>query len=235
MTETFYATQQVRALTGQGWPPAGIECCVVRGRPRLRSVHRERAGRVMEPREKSMRSRRRYVDGRPPRRSRSGLGSAVRRGLRAGHVRTGRPETWEVFSTAERRRGRLGRSGPGSRGTVCPRGSEGGRSGGSAERRKRTAIRLLVLTGCRRNEILGPRWEDLDFKGGEMRLSDSKTGARVVPMPPPAAKMLADPPRVPGNPWVFPGRKKDTHTPAKPQRLLGLRSQARRSRWSPSA
>ena len=26
MTETFYATQQVRALTGQGWPPAGIEC-----------------------------------------------------------------------------------------------------------------------------------------------------------------------------------------------------------------
>ena len=21
MTETFYATQQVRALTGQGWPP----------------------------------------------------------------------------------------------------------------------------------------------------------------------------------------------------------------------
>jgi hypothetical protein len=69
MLETFYATQQVRALTGQGWPPAGIECCVVRGRPRLRSVHRERAGRVMEPREKSMRSRRRYVDGRPHRRS----------------------------------------------------------------------------------------------------------------------------------------------------------------------
>ena len=47
--ETFYATQQVRDLTGQGEPPAGIECCVVRGRPRLRSVHRERAGRVMEP------------------------------------------------------------------------------------------------------------------------------------------------------------------------------------------
>ena len=31
MTETFNATQQVRALTGQGWPPAGTECCVVRG------------------------------------------------------------------------------------------------------------------------------------------------------------------------------------------------------------
>ena len=38
------------------------------------------------------------------------------------------------------------------------------------------AIRLLVLTGCRRNEILGLRWEDLDFEAGEMRLADSKTG-----------------------------------------------------------
>ena len=31
MTETFYATQQVRVLTGQGWPPAGIECCASPG------------------------------------------------------------------------------------------------------------------------------------------------------------------------------------------------------------
>ncbi len=52
------------------------------------------------------------------------------------------------------------------------------------------AIRLLVLTGCRRNEILGLRWEDLDFEAGEMRLADSKTGARVAPLPPPAAKVL---------------------------------------------
>ncbi len=72
------------------------------------------------------------------------------------------------------------------------------------------AIRLLVLTGCRRNEILGLRWEDLDFETGEMRLVDSKTGARVVPMPPPAAKVLAALSRVENNPWVFPGRKKGT-------------------------
>lgn len=31
---------------GKGWRPAGTECCVVRGRPRLRSVHRECAGRT---------------------------------------------------------------------------------------------------------------------------------------------------------------------------------------------
>ena len=72
------------------------------------------------------------------------------------------------------------------------------------------AIRLLVLTGCRRNEILGLRWEDLDFEAGEMRLADSKTGARVAPLPPPAARVLAGLSRVPGNPWLFPGKKKGT-------------------------
>ena len=72
------------------------------------------------------------------------------------------------------------------------------------------AIRLLVLTGCRRNEILGLRWEDLDFEAGEMRLEDSKTGARVFPLPPPAAKVLRGLSPVEGNPWVFPGRKKGT-------------------------
>lgn len=42
---------------------------------------------------------------------------------------------------------------------------------------------------------------------GEMRLADSKTGARFVPLPA-AARVLASHPRIPGNPWVFPGRKK---------------------------
>ena len=27
MTETFCATPQARVLPGQGWPPAGTECC----------------------------------------------------------------------------------------------------------------------------------------------------------------------------------------------------------------
>ena len=72
------------------------------------------------------------------------------------------------------------------------------------------AIRLLVLTGCRRNEILGLRWDDLNFGTGEMRLRDSKTGARMVPLPPKSAEVFAGLPRTPDNPWVFPGRKKGT-------------------------
>ena len=72
------------------------------------------------------------------------------------------------------------------------------------------AIRLLVLTGCRRNEILGLRWDDVDFEAGEMRLADSKTGGRVVPLLLPAAKVLLGLSRVEGKPWVFPGKKKGT-------------------------
>ena len=72
------------------------------------------------------------------------------------------------------------------------------------------AIRLLVLTGCRRNEILGLRWEDVDFEAGELRLHDTKTGARLVPLTPAAAEVLVDLPRVSGNPWVFPGKKRGT-------------------------
>ena len=80
-----------------------------------------------------------------------------------------------------------------------------------ASRHAAAAIRLLVLTGCRRNEILGLAWDDLEFESGEMRLADSKTGARVVPLPPAAVEVLKDLPRTAGNPWVFPGRKKGAH------------------------
>ena len=40
------------------------------------------------------------------------------------------------------------------------------------------ALRLLMVTGCRCNEILTLRWEDVDFGANEIRLRDSKTGPR---------------------------------------------------------
>ena len=84
-------------------------------------------------------------------------------------------------------------------------------AGGGASTPAVAAIRLLALTGCRRNEILSLRWEDVAPDEAELRLPDAKTGARVVPLPPRAVELLAGLPREPGNPWVIPGRKPGTH------------------------
>ena len=73
------------------------------------------------------------------------------------------------------------------------------------------ALRLLMLTGCRKSEILTLRWEHVALEAGEVRLTDTKTGARVVPLSPSAVKVLAALPRCPGNPWVIPGRQPGTH------------------------
>ena len=72
------------------------------------------------------------------------------------------------------------------------------------------AIRLLALTGCRRSEVLKLRWEHVALDAGELRLPDSKTGARAVPLPPEAVQILSSLPRIDGNPWVIPGRKPGT-------------------------
>ena len=77
--------------------------------------------------------------------------------------------------------------------------------------RAAAALRLLMLTGCRLNEILTLRWDDVDRKAGELRLRDTKTGARMVPLTPTAAAVLAGVVRVPRSPWVFAGVTPDRH------------------------
>ena len=69
------------------------------------------------------------------------------------------------------------------------------------------ALRLLMLTGCRRNEILTLRWEDVRLEAQELHLSDSKSGPRTVSLSPEAVQVLASIERLPDNPWVIPGTK----------------------------
>ena len=82
---------------------------------------------------------------------------------------------------------------------------------GSESRSAVTAILLLMLTGCRRSEIQTLRWEYVDLDAGELRLPDTKTGARIVPLAPSAVRVLAALPRDEDNPWVITGKKQGTH------------------------
>ncbi len=69
------------------------------------------------------------------------------------------------------------------------------------------AIMLLILTGCRLNEIMTLKWEFVDLDAGVLNLPDSKTGAKTVHLGRPAIDTLRRLPPLPGNPWVIHGIK----------------------------
>ena len=73
------------------------------------------------------------------------------------------------------------------------------------------AVRLLMLTGCRLSEIQKLRWQHVDLGAGELRLPDTKTGAKVVYLGDPAIAVLERIDRRDGNPWVIAGRKPESH------------------------
>ena len=72
------------------------------------------------------------------------------------------------------------------------------------------AIRLLMLTGCRSDEILTLKWDDVDRTARVLRLRDSKTGPRMVPLTGPVLKVLGGIERAEGVPWVLRGAKPDS-------------------------
>src|SRR5262249_54722703 len=76
------------------------------------------------------------------------------------------------------------------------------------------AIRLLLLTGARRGEVLGATWDQFDLEAGVWTKPSSHTKTKRehrVPLPAPARQLLAemkaaaDRKRAP-SPYVFPAR-----------------------------
>ncbi|HEX8415412.1 MAG TPA: site-specific integrase [Sphingomicrobium sp.] len=68
-----------------------------------------------------------------------------------------------------------------------------------------TAIKLLVLTGCRLNEIVKLKWEHVDLDAGALRLPDSKSGAKLVHLGNAAMVELQAVQRASFNPHVIAG------------------------------
>lgn len=68
------------------------------------------------------------------------------------------------------------------------------------------AVRLLLFTGCRLNEIMTLRWEWVDFANQALKLPDSKTGAKTVHLGQAAVDTLHSVQRLADNPHVITGR-----------------------------
>jgi integrase len=73
------------------------------------------------------------------------------------------------------------------------------------------AIRLLLLTGMRKSEVLSLQHSDVDLDAGLVRLRDAKTGPRVVVLSQPAIDLLRRVPRRVGNPHVIVGEREGQH------------------------
>lgn len=67
-------------------------------------------------------------------------------------------------------------------------------------------IRLLTLTGARKNEIAHLRWPEVDLESGLLRLKDSKTGPKVIRLGKAARTLVGSLP-VHDREWVFPDRR----------------------------
>ena len=72
---------------------------------------------------------------------------------------------------------------------------------GKGNRQQADIVRLLLLTGCRKGEIVRLRWAEV--QGKTLMLGDSKTGPRMVPLNSQARRVLEEQPPT-ESPFVFP-------------------------------
>ena len=73
------------------------------------------------------------------------------------------------------------------------------------------AIRLLMLSGCRLNEIMSLQWRYVRLGSGELRFLTPETGKKTVQLGAAAVQVLQRVPRIDGNPWVIGGKNEGEH------------------------
>ncbi|MBI4800235.1 MAG: tyrosine-type recombinase/integrase, partial [Desulfarculus sp.] len=73
------------------------------------------------------------------------------------------------------------------------------------------AIKLLMLLGCYKKEVLSLRWSQVRLDEGYILFTDSKGRSRLVALPQAALEVLRAAPRLEGNPYVCWGKKSGGH------------------------
>jgi integrase len=91
-------------------------------------------------------------------------------------------------------------------------------------------LQALLITGARRNEMAGLKWDDLNFDhGGTMTLRDKESchgdeeGTRTIPLTPYLSMLINGLPRRPKNPYVFASPKASgghVVSPNRPNQLM---------------
>lgn len=87
-------------------------------------------------------------------------------------------------------------------------------------------LKLLVFTGARKGEIETLRWDAVDFNGGYLRLADSKTGQKAIPLNAGALEILSRISKLEASPFVFPAHRSDGHYEGTPKVWRIVRSMA---------
>ena len=88
------------------------------------------------------------------------------------------------------------------------------------------AIRTLLLTGCRRSEVLALPWAWLDTKARCFRFEDTKSGPQLRPIGAAAMRQMAGQPRLDQCEWVFPADRGDGHFIGSPRVLARVCARA---------
>ena len=94
------------------------------------------------------------------------------------------------------------------------------------------ALRLLVFTGARSDEILTLEWAWVNFDESALLLPKSKTGKRRIALNAPAIEVLKAIPRVRRNPHVIVGKKPGAHLVSlqKPWKLVCAKARVKNCR-----
>ncbi|WP_237479112.1 site-specific integrase [Lichenibacterium dinghuense] len=112
-------------------------------------------------------------------------------------------KAWDDFAVAHKEWIASGHEGPSPR---LP---------GAASPMMLAAIKLLLLTGARRSEILKLEWSHVDLEHGYLRLTNAKVQTlagpivKIIPLGGPAVDVLRAIPKLSGSPYVFPATRGD--------------------------